>query len=149
MPDSQLPQASLVELTADITSAYVGHNSVSAGELPTLIISVFAALAGVGRSPERPVVVPLTPAVPIRKSITEDYLICLEDGGKFKSLKRHLRTQYNQSPDDYRAKWDLPSTYPMVAPAYAASRSALAKQMGLGSGGRRAKPPTPKQRTAK
>src|SRR5205085_6097804 len=81
---------------------------------------------------------PATPAVPVKKSITPDYLICLEDGRKFKSLKRHLRTKYDMSPDQYRSKWNLPKDYPMVAPNYAAARSTLAKQMGLGQGGRKA-----------
>jgi predicted transcriptional regulator len=128
-------KSGLIELTADIASAYVSNNTVAAGDLPSVIQSIFKALTAVDGPVEAPEL-PKTPAVPIKKSLTEDYLICLEDGRKFKSLKRHLRTKYNMSPEDYRAKWGLPKTYPMVAPAYAAARSQLAKQMGLGQGGR-------------
>jgi predicted transcriptional regulator len=131
-------KSGLIELTADIASAYVSNNTVAAGELPAVIQSIFKALNAV----EGPIEVPeqpKTPAVSIKKSLNDDFLICLEDGRKFKSLKRHLRTKYNMSPEDYRAKWGLPKTYPMVAPAYAAARSQLAKQMGLGQGGRTAK----------
>lgn len=136
MADTETQNASLIELTADIASAYVGNNVVAASDLPSLILEIFRALTGVDGSAEQPVE-PQTPAVPIRKSITDDHLICLEDGRKFKSLKRHLRTKYNLSPEDYRAKWGLPKAYPMVAPAYAAARSSLAKQLGLGQGGRK------------
>ena len=129
----------LVNLTADIVSAYVSNNSMGIGELPSLLRSVHVALTNVD-APEALPEQPQAPAVSIKKSIGEDYLICLEDGRKFKSLKRHLRTKYNLTPEGYRAKWGLPSTYPMVAPAYAAARSALAKQMGLGQGGRQAAP---------
>jgi len=128
----------IIEMTADIVSAYVGNNSVSATDLPSLIQSVHRALADVSSGEETVEVAPKEPAVPIKKSITSEYLICLEDGRKFKSLKRHLRTKYNLSPEDYRAKWGLPKTYPMVAPSYAQARSELAKQMGLGQGGRQA-----------
>jgi predicted transcriptional regulator len=128
-------KSGLIELTADIASAYVSNNTVAAGDLPSVIQSIFKALTAVDGPVEAPEQ-PKTPAVPIKKSLTDDYLICLEDGRKFKSLKRHLRTKYNMSPEDYRAKWGLPKTYPMVAPAYAAARSQLAKQMGLGQGGR-------------
>jgi predicted transcriptional regulator len=137
MADLENQQATLIELTSHIASAYVGNNSVAAGDLPNLIRSIHSALAGVDKPMEAPAETK-TPAVPIKKSLGEDYLICLEDGRKFKSLKRHLRTKYNLSPDEYRAKWNLPRTYPMVAPAYAAARSNLAKQMGLGQGGRQA-----------
>ncbi|HEY3694489.1 MucR family transcriptional regulator [Phenylobacterium sp.] len=129
-------KSDVIEMTADIVSAYVGNNSVSATDLPSLIQSVHRALAGVSLGGEPVEVAPKEPAVPVRRSITPDHLVCLEDGRKFKSLKRHLRTKYNMSPEDYRAKWALPKTYPMVAPAYAAARSQLAKQMGLGQGGR-------------
>jgi predicted transcriptional regulator len=128
-------KSGLIELTADIASAYVSNNTVVASDLPSVIQSIFKALTAVDGPVEVPES-PKTPAVPIKKSLTDDYLICLEDGRKFKSLKRHLRTKYNMSPEDYRAKWGLPKTYPMVAPAYAAARSQLAKQMGLGQGGR-------------
>src|ERR1700751_3076294 len=134
-------KSEVIEMTADIVSAYVGNNSVAAADLPGLIQSVHRALAGVSTGQEAPEVAPKEPAVPVRRSITPDFLICLEDGRKFKSLKRHLQTKYGLSPDDYRAKWGLPKDYPMVAPNYAASRSALAKQMGLGQGGRQAAKP--------
>ena len=128
----------VIEMTADIVSAYVGTNTVSAAELPALIQSVHRALAGVSGGAEVVEAAPRDPAVPIRRSITPDFIICLEDGRKFKSLKRHLRTKYNMSPEEYRAKWGLPKDYPMVAPNYAKARSDLAKQMGLGQGGRQA-----------
>jgi predicted transcriptional regulator len=130
-------KAEIIEMTADIVSAYVGNNSVSANDLPTLIQSVHRALSNVtgGQAEAQPA--PKEPAVPIKKSITPDYLVCLEDGRKFKSLKRHLRTKYNMSPEEYRAKWGLDKDYPMVAPNYAKARSDLAKQMGLGQGGRK------------
>lgn len=125
----------LLTLTADIAAAYVSNNTVQASDVPSVIQTIYRALAGVGAAASQPTPEPQKPAVPIKKSITPDYLISLEDGKKYKSLKRHLRTQYNMSPDDYRAKWGLPKDYPMVAPNYAASRSALAKSMGLGRGG--------------
>jgi predicted transcriptional regulator len=129
----------IIEMTADIVSAYVGNNSVPAAELPSLIQSIHRALSGIIGSPEPVETAPKEPAVPVKKSITPDYLVCLEDGRKFKSLKRHLRTKYNMSPEDYRAKWGLQKDYPMVAPNYARARSDLAKQMGLGQGGRKAR----------
>ncbi|MBI3702588.1 MAG: MucR family transcriptional regulator [Rhizobiales bacterium] len=126
-----------IELTAEIVSAYVSNNTVPAGEIPSLINQVHAALARVsGKSGDAPAE-PLKPAVSVKKSITPEYIICLEDGKKFKSLKRHLRTQYNMTPEQYRDKWDLNADYPMVAPNYAAARSQLAKQMGLGQQRRR------------
>ena len=131
-------KAEIIEMTTDIVSAYVGNNSVAAADLPSLIQSVHKALSGVGGGAEPVEAAPKEPAVSVKKSITPDYLICLEDGRKFKSLKRHLRTKYNMSPEEYRAKWALPKDYPMVAPNYAAARSNLAKQMGLGQGGRKA-----------
>jgi predicted transcriptional regulator len=131
-------KSEVIEMTADIVSAYVGNNSVSAADLPNLIQAVHRALAGVSSGAEPAEAAPKEPAVPIRRSITPDYLICLEDGRKFKSLKRHLRTKYNMSPEEYRAKWNLAKDYPMVAPNYAKARSDLAKQMGLGQGGRQA-----------
>jgi predicted transcriptional regulator len=130
-------KAEIIEMTADIVSAYVGNNSVSANDLPTLIQSVHRALSTVTGSPAEPAPAPKEPAVTVKKSITPDYLVCLEDGRKFKSLKRHLRTKYNMSPEEYRAKWGLAKDYPMVAPNYAKARSDLAKQMGLGQGGRK------------
>ncbi|MGE4372207.1 MAG: MucR family transcriptional regulator [Xanthobacter sp.] len=121
-----------MELAAHIVSAYVSNNSVAAGDLPALINEVYATLERASRVEEEPEVELLKPAVPVKRSITPDFIICLEDGKKFKSLKRHLRTQYNLTPEQYREKWGLPPDYPMVAPNYAAARSALAKQMGLG-----------------
>ena len=126
-------EADFIEMAADIVSAFVSHNSVPAGELPTLIQSVHGAIQKIaGTKAEEPVEQVKVPAVPIKKSIADDFLICLEDGKKFKSLKRHLRTQYNMSPNEYREKWGLSGDYPMVAPNYARARSALAKEMGLG-----------------
>jgi predicted transcriptional regulator len=129
-------KAELIEMTADIVSAYVGANSVAAQDLPALIHSVHRALSNINGAPAPVEAAPKEPAVPVKRSIMPDYLICLEDGRRFKSLKRHLRTKYNMSPEDYRAKWNLPRDYPMVAPNYAKARSDLAKQMGLGQGGR-------------
>ena len=129
-------RAETIEMTADIVSAYVGNNSVAAADLPALIQSVHRALAGVVAGGEVVEAAPKEPAVPVKRSITPEFLICLEDGRKFKSLKRHLRTKYNMSPEEYRAKWGLNKDYPMVAPNYAKARSELAKQMGLGQGGR-------------
>lgn len=128
----------LVELSADIVSAYVSHNALSASDLGKLIASVHTALVTLSGGSEPEEVVELKPAVPIKKSITPEYLICLEDGKKFKSLKRHLRTEYDMSPEEYRVKWGLPPDYPMVAPTYSEARSRLAKTIGLGR-----KPKTP------
>jgi len=122
----------LVDLTADIVSAYVGNNTVASSDLPGLIASVHSALMSTIQNAQEPEAEELVPAVPVKKSISGDYIICLEDGKKFKSLKRHLRTHYDLTPEDYRAKWNLPTDYPMVAPNYAAARSELAKKMGLG-----------------
>jgi predicted transcriptional regulator len=124
--------AQFIELATDIVSAYVSNNSVGAGELPILIKDVYGALTRVTNPEAHSPVTNAKPAVSIKKSITPDYIICLEDGKKFKSLKRHLRTQYGLLPEQYREKWSLASDYPMVAPNYAAARSRLAKQMGLG-----------------
>ncbi len=121
-----------VALVVDIVSAYVGNNSLAIGELPGLITSVHGALVQLSSAPAEPEEPALVPAVSVRRSIQQDFLICLEDGKKFKSLKRHLRTRYNLSPDEYRARWNLPDDYPMVAPSYAATRSELARTMGLG-----------------
>jgi predicted transcriptional regulator len=126
----------LIEMTTEIVSAYVSGNELSADALPGLISTVFGALRSTGNT-EPPVVVrEQIPAVSAKKSIFPDYIICLEDGKQFKSLKRHLRSSYNMTPDAYRTKWGLPSDYPMVAPNYAKARSALAKKIGLGRGTR-------------
>ncbi len=121
-----------IELAADIVSAYVSNNSVPASDLPSLIQEVHAALSQVMSGSAAPEAEAPKPAVPAKKSVTNEFIVCLEDGRKFKSLKRHLRTQYNMSPDEYREKWGLAADYPMVAPNYAKARSNLAKQMGLG-----------------
>ena len=122
-----------LEMAADIVSAFVSNNAVPSGELGNLLQSVYASIGRLASGSVEPAVVEVKePAVSIKKSVTPDYIICLEDGKKFKSLKRHLRTAYDLSPEAYREKWKLPHDYPMVAPAYAAARSALAKQSGLG-----------------
>jgi predicted transcriptional regulator len=126
-----------IELTAQIVSAYVGNNSVPSAEISSLISQVHSALKRVSGGQMAMPSEPLKPAVPVKRSISSDYIVCLEDGKKFKSLKRHLRTQYNMTPEQYREKWALPPDYPMVAPNYAAARSQLAKQMGLGQQRRR------------
>lgn len=127
----------LIELTAEIVSAYVSNNTVAAGDIPALINQVHVALSRVSGKSGDVQSEPLKPAVSLKKSITPEYIVCLEDGKKFKSLKRHLRTQYNMTPEQYREKWGLSADYPMVAPNYAAARSQLAKQMGLGQQRRR------------
>jgi predicted transcriptional regulator len=126
-----------IELTADIVSAYVSNNSVAATDMSSLINQVHQALIRVSGGQADGMAEPPKPAIPVKRSITPDYIICLEDGKKFKSLKRHLRTQYAITPEQYREKWGLPADYPMVAPNYAAARSQLAKQMGLGQQRRR------------
>ncbi len=131
--------SSYIELTAQIVSAYVGNNSVPSADIANLIGQVHAALRRVSGGQAAAPAEPAKPAVPVKRSINSEYIVCLEDGKKFKSLKRHLRTQYNMTPEQYREKWGLPADYPMVAPAYAAARSQLAKQMGLGQQRRRRK----------
>jgi predicted transcriptional regulator len=128
-------KGNLLELTADIVAAYVGNNTVAQSDLPKLIANIYQSLAAAPESSaqNKPAeAMELKPAVPVRKSITPDFIICLEDGKKFKSLKRHLRTNYDLSPEQYRDKWGLPADYPMVAPNYAEARSSLAKKIGLG-----------------
>jgi len=125
-------QAKQVDLAADIVSAYVTKNAVQIAELPSLIATVHSALRKVAQGATEPRKVELRPAVPIKKSITPDYMICLEDGKRFKSLKRHLRTAFNLTPEQYRAKWGLRDDYPMVAPRYSEARSRLARTTGLG-----------------
>ena len=122
----------LIELSTEIVSAYVSHNALSPSDLPKLIADVHGALRTLSSNEAPLPVEELKPAVPVRKSVAPDYIICLEDGKKFKSLKRHLRTHYNLSPEEYREKWGLPADYPMVAPSYSATRSKLAKDNGLG-----------------
>jgi predicted transcriptional regulator len=125
-------ESDLIELSTEIVSAYVSHNAVSPSDLPKLIAEVHGALRALQSNEVPAPVEELKPAVPVRKSVANDYIICLEDGKKFKSLKRHLRTHYNLSPEEYREKWGLPADYPMVAPSYSATRSKLAKDNGLG-----------------
>lgn len=137
----KLADHDIVELAGDIVSAFVSNNAVHASDLPQVIEIVHAALKTISEPKPEPAPPVLTPAVPVKKSITEDYLICLEDGKRFKSLKRHLQQAFGLSPDEYRAKWGLPRDYPMVAPGYAAKRSQLAKESGLGSDRRKATPP--------
>ncbi len=122
----------LIALTADIVAAHVGNNTMALSEIPALIRSVHGALATLGTPADEPAARP-EPAVAIRASVKPDYLVCLEDGRKLKMLKRHLMTQYNMTPEQYRAKWNLPADYPMVAPNYAEQRRTLAKQIGLGT----------------
>jgi predicted transcriptional regulator len=131
MANSNALPSDKVSLSAEIVAAYVSHNSVTPGGLPGLIESVHGALTNLGAVAAPPKAEPLVPAVSVRKSITPEYLICLDDGKRFKSLKRHI-TLLGMTPDQYRTKWGLPASYPMVAPAYAAKRSELAKAIGLG-----------------
>ncbi len=135
--NEQNGSADLIDLAADIVSAYVANNTVPAADLPALIADVHRALSNTQNGLQQPEPEPLKPAVNPRKSVFPDYIVCLEDGKKFKSLKRHLRTHYDLSPEEYREKWGLAADYPMVAPNYAAARSALAKKMGLGQQRRR------------
>ena len=128
-----------IELCADIVSAYVSNNSVPTTDLPSLLTSVYAALTKTVQGRQEEPKAELVPAVSVRKSVTPDAIICLEDGKSFKSLKRHLRTTYDMTPEQYRAKWNLPADYPMVAPNYAKARSELARTMGLGQQRRKGK----------
>ena len=137
---SEDTRAEYIELAAEIVSAYVSHNPVPSADLPGLIADVHSALAGLGEKAADTPLEPPKPAVPIKRSVTPDFIICLEDGKKFKSLKRHLRTQYDMTPEEYREKWGLAPDYPMVAPNYARARSELAKEMGLGQQRRKRRP---------
>jgi len=136
MTDQKIEVGELLTLTADIVASHVSNNGVPVSELPQLIQQVYATLAALGKetapAPERP-----EPAVAIRKSVTPDFIICLEDGKKLKMLKRHLKTAYNMTPEQYRERWGLPADYPMVAPRYAEQRRELAKKIGLGTTRRR------------
>lgn len=139
-----------IELTTEIVSAYVSNNSLPTAELPALIEAIYGSLNKIASGTQEAPVETLVPAVAVKKSITPDFIVCLEDGKKFKSLKRHLRTKYDMTPDQYRAKWGLPSDYPMVAPNYASARSELAKAMGLGAQRRKpVEPPAPVPRARK
>jgi predicted transcriptional regulator len=130
----QLPTGELLRMTADVVAAYVRNNPLATNDLAGVISTVHASLTDVSGGPATP---PLKPAVPIRRSVTPDFIICLEDGKKLKMLKRHLRTSFNLTPDEYRSKWQLGPDYPMVAPNYAKRRSEFAKQIGLGQKARR------------
>ena len=136
MAELENAEDTLLTLTADIVAAHVSNNSVAVNDLPNLIQNVHAALSGIAGNGAAPEPKP-EPKVSIRSSVKPDYIVCLEDGKKFKSLKRHLRTTYDMTPEQYRAKWDLPRDYPMVAPNYAKARSELAKSIGLGTKRRR------------
>ena len=135
-PESEVKRDDLLRLTSEITAAHVSNNTVALADLPALIEQVYRTLATVGAGgenvPDRPV-----PAVPVKKSVTPEYIVCLEDGKKLKMLKRHLKTAYNMTPEEYRERWGLPPDYPMVAPNYAKQRSRLAKQIGLGTRSRK------------
>ena len=122
----------LLKLASEIVAAFVSNNTVAPGDLPAMIKSVHATLGGLAGQPAAPDSILPKPAVPIKRSVTDEYIVCLEDGKKLKMLKRYLRTRYKLTPDEYRAKWGLGSDYPMVAPNYAAKRSEFAKQFGLG-----------------
>lgn len=125
-------ESELIELSSEIVAAYVGHNALSAADLPKLIAEVYTALKALGTAAAAPELEQQKPAVTVRRSITPDHLICLDCGKKFKSLKRHLMTHHQHTPQQYREKWGLPLDYPMVAPNYSATRSSLAKTSGLG-----------------
>jgi len=132
MSEATTSEVDLVSLAAEIVSAYVSNNRVSVADVAAVIGDVHRSLKNIGNGTNAAVAEPLVPAVPLKKSVQPDFIICLEDGKKFKSLKRHLRTHYNMTPAEYRTKWNLPHDYPMVAPNYAEKRSSLAKSMGLG-----------------
>ena len=136
MAESNELNETLITLTADIVSAHLSNNSVAVNDLPNLIANVHSALSGLGARQEPEPAKP-EPRVSIRSSVKPDFIVCLEDGKKLKMLKRHLRSTYNMTPDEYRAKWNLPPDYPMVAPNYAEQRSAFAKKIGLGTKRRR------------
>src|SRR5215471_11018854 len=127
-----IPAEELLRMTTDVAAAYVSNNNLPSGQLPDVIRTIHESLAALSGGQVAAAAEPPTPAVPIKKSITPDYIVCLEDGKKLKMLKRHLRSTYNMTPDEYRHRWGLPADYPMVAPNYAAQRSAFAKKIGLG-----------------
>jgi predicted transcriptional regulator len=131
MAETDIDHSELLALTSEIVAAHVSNNAVPSGELSGLIETVFGTLSQLGGEPAEPEV-EAKPAVPVKRSVTDDYLVCLEDGKKLKMLKRHLKTAYDMTPEDYRAKWGLPHDYPMVAPNYAKKRQELAKKIGLG-----------------
>jgi predicted transcriptional regulator len=131
---AKMAEEELLRMTADVVAAYVSNNTLPTAQLAEVINAVYGSLKSLEGLSAEPPPEPLKPAVPIRKSVTPDFLVCLEDGKKLKMLKRHLRSTYNMTPDEYRAKWSLPADYPMVAPNYAEQRSEFAKKIGLGRG---------------
>jgi predicted transcriptional regulator len=136
MPDTDtIPAEELLRMTSEVAAAYVSNNNLPSGQLPDVIRTIHESLAALSGARVAAASEPPTPAVAIKKSITPDYIVCLEDGKKLKMLKRHLRSTYNMTPDEYRHRWGLPADYPMVAPNYAAQRSAFAKKIGLGRNG--------------
>ncbi len=138
--ESDLSAEEVLRLATEIVAAYVSHNQVPAQEVPNMIRNVHGVLGALREPHQEEPQVAQKPAVPVKKSITPEYIICLEDGKKLKMLKRYLRSNYDMSPEEYRAKWNLPPDYPMVAPNYAAQRSEFAKKIGLGKAGRKATP---------
>ena len=136
MPDTDtIPAEELLRMTSEVAAAYVSNNNLPSAQLPDVIRTIHESLAALSGAKVAAASEPPTPAVAIKKSITPDYIVCLEDGKKLKMLKRHLRSTYNMTPDEYRHRWGLPADYPMVAPNYAAQRSAFAKKIGLGRNG--------------
>ena len=135
----QLTRDDILRMAVDVVAAYVAQNSVPAAELPDVIQTVYGTLDNLNGAPAEAPAEPQKPAVPVRRSVADDHIVCLEDGKKLKMLKRYLRSQYDMSPEDYRRKWGLPADYPMVAPNYSKRRSQFAKQIGLGRGGKAAK----------
>ena len=132
MNDATIPHADLMTLTAEIVAAHLSNNTVAVGDVPTLIAGTFTALTQLGDAAPA-ATAPREPAVPVKNSVKADHIVCLEDGKKLKMLKRHLMTRYAMTPEAYRAKWNLPADYPMVAPDYAAQRRSLALKIGLGT----------------
>ncbi len=130
--EESISRDDVLRMAVDVVAAYLSNNQEAAGQIPEVIHSIFNSLTTLEAPPSEPLSEPQKPATPVRKSVTPDYIICLEDGKKLKMLKRHLRTTYNMTPEEYRAKWNLPADYPMVAPNYARQRSEFAKQIGLG-----------------
>lgn len=128
----EIGERSLIEMTTSVVAAYLSNNSVASSQIPEVIQTVHHALKGLSGGRREPEPEPLKPAVPIKKSVTPEYIVCLEDGKQLKMLKRHLRTTYDMTPEEYRTKWGLPADYPMVAPNYAQQRSDFAKKIGLG-----------------
>ena len=136
MPDTDtIPAEELLRMTSEVAAAYISNNNLPSGQLPDVIRTIHESLAALSGARVAAASEPPTPAVAIKKSITPDYIVCLEDGKKLKMLKRHLRSTYNMTPDEYRHRWGLPADYPMVAPNYAAQRSDFAKKIGLGRNG--------------